>query len=74
MQFFISLQGHKNWVRGARFGPDGRLVASGGDDRTLRLWDIRTKRCVRIYDDHSSSIHKVDFHPDGMRVASAGTQ
>jgi centriolar protein POC1 len=73
MRFITSLQGHKNWVRSAEFHPDGRLVASGGDDRTVRIWDIRTKRCVRIYEDHSSSIHKVGFHPDSTRVASAGT-
>ena len=46
MRFMNGLQGHKNWVRSAEFSPDGRLVVLGGDDRTVRMWDIRTNRCI----------------------------
>ena len=73
MRFMNGLQGHKNWVRSAEFSPDGRLVVSGGDDRTVRMWDIRTNRCIRIYD-NSRSMYKVDFLKDGTSVASAGAQ
>ena len=73
LQFVTCLQGHRNWVRSAVFNSDGRLAVSGGDDYTVRLWDVRTKRCARIYSDPSDRLNKVGFVVDGLCVASAGT-
>jgi WD40 repeat protein len=49
------------------------LGVSGSDDKTMRIWDIQSKRLLRIYDENAGVINTVAFHPDGTCVASAGT-
>ncbi|MBA2392918.1 MAG: hypothetical protein H0V70_09255, partial [Ktedonobacteraceae bacterium] len=41
------LQGHEGWVWSVVFSPDGKMLASGGDDGAIKLWDRKTGACVR---------------------------
>jgi centriolar protein POC1 len=47
------------------------MIVSGSEDKTVKLWDAYSKSLVNTYDDHSHSINKVRFHPDGSCIASA---
>ena len=51
-KFQFTLTGHSNWVRGAKFSPDGRLIVSCSDDKTVRIWDRQSKQCVQTFYEH----------------------
>ena len=63
------LTGHQGSVSSLDLSPDGKLLASGGRDGTVRIWDVGAEReiaCFRA----GSNVRSVSFSPDGRRVAS----
>jgi WD40 repeat protein len=64
-----TIKGHEGGVRAAKFSPDGKLLASGSYDNTIRLWNILTGE-VRILKGHEGIVSSVGFSPDGTSLAS----
>ena len=48
-RFQFTLTGHSNWVRSACFSPDCRMIVSGSDDKSVRLWDRQSKECIHTF-------------------------
>ncbi len=59
-------------LRSLAFSPDGQLLAAGGEDNTIGLWQSRTGDLLRTLEGHSSSIRSVTFSPDGYLLAAGG--
>lgn len=64
--------GHSDWVRACGFSPDGSLLVSGSGDRTLKLWEVRSGKCLRTPEGHSGAVLACAFSPDGSLVLSGG--
>ena len=65
-----SIDQHQGWVRAVAVSPDNSLLASVGNDRLVRLWDMREGTLVREMAGHDSHIYSVAFHPDGKQLAT----
>jgi WD40 repeat protein len=57
-------------VYGVAFSPDGRTLASGSADATVKLWDVASGREVRTLSGHARGVDSVAFSPDGRTLAS----
>jgi len=65
-----TLEGHSHSVSSVAFSPDGKVLASGSFDDTIKLWDVQTGRALQTLTGHSDNVNSVAFSPDGKVLAS----
>ncbi|KAF5375675.1 hypothetical protein D9615_009336 [Tricholomella constricta] len=58
------------YIRSVCFSPDGKYLATGAEDKQIRIWDIQKKRIRNVFDGHQQEIYSLDFSSDGRLIVS----
>jgi len=66
-----AIKGHGKGITAVVFSRDGKRIATGSTDNTIKIWDASSKTELRTLTGHTSNIESMDFSPDGKLLASA---
>ncbi|KAG0658800.1 general transcription repressor [Monosporozyma unispora] len=58
------------YIRSVCFSPDGKLLATGAEDKLIRIWDIEKKKIVMVLKGHGQDIYSLDYFPSGNKLVS----
>jgi len=58
------------YIRSVCFSPDGQHLATGAEDKTVKVWDINHKRVLHTFTGHELDIYSLDFSQDGRFIVS----
>lgn len=64
------LVGHTDEVNTIAFTPDGQKFVSGSDDRTIKIWDLQTRKALRTLQGHTDWVYSVAISLDGQTIVS----
>ncbi|MDE5089406.1 MAG: WD40 repeat domain-containing serine/threonine-protein kinase [Trichodesmium sp. St16_bin2-tuft] len=65
-----TLSGHRKWVCSVALSNDQKIVASGSEDETIKLWEVDSGREILTIRGHSGYVNSVAFSPNGEILAS----
>src|SRR5262249_11085999 len=73
LSWTLETRRHRGNFNVTALSQDGKVIATGGLDGTIRLWDTTTGSLLRAFVGHNSYVYGLDFSPDGQTLASGGS-
>ncbi|KAK7582833.1 hypothetical protein V3481_012131 [Fusarium oxysporum f. sp. vasinfectum] len=67
----LTLEGHSDNVNSVVFSHDSTMLASASEDKTVRIWDLKTGKCERVLEGHIGWVNSLVFSNNSTMVASA---
>ncbi|VTS06775.1 WD40 domain-containing protein [Tuwongella immobilis] len=64
--------GHSDTVFGVRFSPDGKMLATCGADKFVKVWSVPDAKLIKSFEGHTHHVMDVGWKADGKFLASAG--
>lgn len=64
--------GHKGAIYSVSFSPDGKLLASAGEDRRIKIWDLAASKVLKDLRGHTDTVHSLTWTADSSLLASGG--
>jgi DNA-binding beta-propeller fold protein YncE len=62
---------HTGYINTLAYSPDGKVIASGSGDKTVRLWDAATGKELKTLSGHTEEVRALAYSPDGKVIASS---
>ena len=66
----LTLTGHLGEVNSLGFNPPGTTLASGSDDKTVKIWNLNNRQETRTLNGHKGIVYSVAISPDGQTLVS----
>lgn len=70
-QEVTTLTGHSSGVKSVAISPDGRMIASGSFDQTIKLWDLQKGEFKKTLKGHTGTVTSVQFRQDGVLASGS---
>ncbi|CCK69778.1 chromatin-silencing transcriptional regulator TUP1 KNAG_0D00250 [Huiozyma naganishii CBS 8797] len=58
------------YIRSVCFSPDGKFLATGAEDRLIRIWDLAQQKIVMVLQGHDQDVYSLDYFPSGDKLVS----
>ncbi|MDT8401320.1 MAG: WD40 repeat domain-containing protein [Bacteroidales bacterium] len=67
-----TIKEHGNPINSCSFSPDNRLILSAGDDKTVKIWNVKTLTEIKTLKAHDEGVNCCSYSPDGKLIVSGG--